>query len=294
MLALSLPALSLGLACGVLYSAGDFFRKAAPPACPAETILFYYIAGQLPVLAAWVWWTGETRIASGYLLPGAIDAAFGLAANLLFIVSIRRSPLSLMIPLLALVPVVALCMGGLLLGEWPTPRQHVGIVLIAAGLFILFQPPESKAGLGAAWRALRAQRGTAPMLGVVLLWSSTPALDKLCLSYTTPGLHGLIQIGAIWSSLLLWAIVRGGKSLRLSPGAARPVLASAIAGGGGYALQLLAYSLAMVALIEVLKRTVALLSSLLLGHAAFREPLSVAKTAGIAVIAGGLVLVMLA
>jgi drug/metabolite transporter (DMT)-like permease len=66
-----------------------------------------------------------------------------------------------------------------------------------------------------------------------------------------------------------------------------------LSGALGYLLQLFAYAIAMVALIEVLKRTVALLSSLVLGRAAFREPVTGAKIAGITIIAAGLVLVML-
>jgi drug/metabolite transporter (DMT)-like permease len=293
MLAVSLPALALGLACGGLYAAGDYFRKAAPPSCPSETILFYYIGGQLPVLAAWVAWTGETGVSLAYLGPGLLDAAFGLAANLLFIVSIRRSPLSLMVPLLALVPVVALLIGGLVLAEWPTLRQSLGVVMIAAGLLILFQPPGAQPGVKAAWRALKAERGTAPMLAVILLWSATPSLDKVCLAYASPGMHGLLQVALIWTALLLWGLARGLRTWRISADAARPVGGAAVAGALAYLLQLFAYSIAMVALIEVLKRTVALLSSLVLGRAAFREPLTGAKVAGITIIALGLALVML-
>lgn len=293
MLALSLPALLLGLGCGVLYSAADTFRKAAPASCPSETILFYYIGGQLPVLAAWVLWTGETDVASGYFLPGAADVAVGLGANLLFIVAIRRSPLSLMVPLLALVPVVTLIFGGFALGEWPTLIQDAGILLIAAGLFTLFQPPSTRPGIGAPWRALRAEKGTVPMLAVVLLWSATPALDKICLGYTSAGTHSLIQVASIWTLLLIWALARRPGSLKIPQGALIPVGGSAIAGALGYIVQLLAYSMAMVALIEVLKRTVGLLGSLILGRMQFREPVTGAKIAGIAVIAAGLPLVMI-
>lgn len=293
MLAVSLPALLLGLACGALYSAGDYFRKAAPASCPPEAILFYYIGGQIPVLAAWVLWTGDAGVSLGYLAPGLLDAAFGLTANLLFIFSIRRSPLSLMIPLLALVPVAVLLIGGLMLGEWPTPRQDVGIVMIAAGLFILFQPSGARPGVKAAWRTLRDERGTAPMLGVILAWAATPSLDKLCLAYASPGMHGLLQVALIWTALLLWGLARGLGTFRISGAAARPVGGAAVTGALAYLLQLFAYAIAMVALIEVIKRTVALLLSLVLGWAAFREPLTGLKAAGIGIVAAGLALVML-
>lgn len=294
MLALSLPALLLGLGCGLLYSAADYFRKAAPATCPSEAILFYYIGGQIPVLAAWVAWSGEAHVSSAYLLPGLVDAAFGLAANLLFIVAIRRSALSLMVPLLALVPVLALVFGGLALGEWPSLRQDVGIFLIAAGLFTLYQPASAKPGPRAAWATLRAEKGTLPMLGVVALWSATPALDKLCLAHAAVGMHSLIQVSLIWGALLIWAARSRFAAVRLPPGAAAPVGGSALVGAIGYAFQLAAYAMAMVALIEVLKRTVGLLGALVMGRAAFREPLTTVKVVGIIIIAAGLPLVMLA
>lgn len=294
MIALSLPAPLLGLASGLLYSAADTFRKAAPPSCPPETILFYYIGGQLPVLTAWVLLSGDIAVTSGYALPGLADAAAGLGANLLFIVAIRRSALSLMVPLLALVPVLTLAFGGPALGEWPTLRQDFGILLIAAGLFTLFQPPTAKPRIGAALVTLRAERGTLPMLAVVVLWSATPTLDKLCLAHTSAGLHSLIQVSLIWAALLAWAARRGVRTLKLPAGAAPPLAGSAVAGALGYVCQMLAYSLGMVALIEVLKRTVGLLGSLVIGRAAFREPLTAMKIAGIVIIAAGLPLVMIA
>lgn len=294
MLALSLPALLLGVACGVLYSAADYFRKAAPPSCPPQTILFYYVGGQIPVLAAWVLWSGETTIEPGYLLPGIVDATFGLMANLLFIVAIRRSSLSFMVPLLALVPISTLIVGGLSLGEWPTLKQDIGIALIATGLFTLYQPAGTKPTISAAWATLRVEKGTIPMLGVILLWSTTPALDKICLGYTSPGLHSLSQVVMIWSALLVWTAFSGWRFIYLLPGARGPVAAAAAVGGLGYAAQLVAYSLTFVALIEVLKRTVGLFGSLLLGRTAFREPITPTKIIGIGIIAAGLPLVMLA
>lgn len=294
MLALSLPALFLALASGILFSAADYFRKSVPRACPPDVILFYFVLGQIPLLGAWAVWDGEWRVASGYLLPGLADAALGLAANLLMIVAIRRSALSLMIPLLALAPVFTLLSAGLVLGEWPTPRQDFGILLIATGLFALFQPAEAKPSLRAAWATLRAERGTLPMLAVVILWSTTPAIDKLCLAHTSSAMHSLLQVVFIGFALVAWMARQGFARLKLPEGARAPIAGAAVAGALGYACQIAAYTMAFVALIEVVKRIVGLAASQILGRAAFREPVTAAKIAGIAIIAVGLPLVMIA
>lgn len=294
MLALSIPALLFSTGCALLYAAADALRKSAPPGSAPEVILFYFVGGHIPVLGAWVLWTGETEVASGYLLPGLADGFLGLAANLLFIIAIRRSPLSLMVPLLALVPVFTLLFGGLTLGEWPGAHQIAGILLVAVGLFTLFQPPGATPGLRAAWAALRRERGTVPMMGVVLFWSLTPALDKLCLAQTSVGMHGLIQVTFMWIVLAAWLARRGTKAFRLPTMTLKPVGGAAFAGALAYACQLAAYSLAMVALVEVLKRTIGLLAALFLGRAAFSEPLTPTKVAGVIVIVAGLPLVMIA
>lgn len=293
MLALSLPALFLALASGALFSAADYFRKAVPRTCPADVILFYFVIGQIPLLGAWALWRGEWDVAPAYVIPGLIDAAFGLAANLLMIVAIRKSALSLMIPLLALAPVVTLVSAGVVLGEWPTLRQDAGIILIATGLFALFQPAGAKPSLRGAWSALRAEKGTFPMLAVVVLWSTTPAIDKLCLAHTSSPMHALLQVLLIGSALVLWAARRGFTRLKLTPEARAPIAGAAVTGAIAYACQIAAYAIAFVALVEVVKRVVGLAASQILGRAGFREPVTRTKIAGIAIIAAGLPLVMI-
>src|SRR5262245_37794109 len=104
MLALSSPALLLGVACAVAFSASDYFRKAASEACSNAMVLFFTVGIQLPVSLAWTAITGDARLTAAYWLPGIADAVGGLVANLLFIAALRRSPMSLMVPLLATVP----------------------------------------------------------------------------------------------------------------------------------------------------------------------------------------------
>jgi len=292
MLAMSVPALFLGIGCALLYAAADMFRKSAPKALGPEIILFYFVGGHIPVLALWALVTGETSVQSAYLLPGILCAACGLAANLLFIVAIRRSPLSLMIPLLALVPVLTLLFAGVVLGEWPTSAQALGIVLVTVGLLTLFKPGEAKPGFAAAWRTLRTEAGTVPMLAVVVLWSATAPLDKLGIESSSVGMHGLIQVTFIWVALAVW-LARGGRAaFRLPSPALLPVGAAAVTGAFGYALLLAAYSVALVAMVEVVRRTVGLLIALVVGRLAFGEPITRTKVIGVGIVALGLPLVM--
>jgi drug/metabolite transporter (DMT)-like permease len=297
-LALSLPAVAVSIACAVAYSSSDYFRKAIPGSVSPLLALFYAFGLQTPVLALWLAVSGDVRLSPAYLLPGLADAAIGLAANVLFIIAVRRSPLSLMIPLLALVPVFTAVLGGLMLGEWPTPGQAVGILCVAAGLFTIYiaRDPEGRSGFHpvAVWKNLAREPGALPMAGVIVLWSISPPVDKICLAHASVGMHGLVQLVILWGACGIWLLAQGGpKAFVLPRGAAKPLMGVAVTAGLGYGLQLAAYQMTLVAVVELFKRTIGLVGALILGRAYFHEPVTGAKLAGIAIMALGLPLVFL-
>jgi drug/metabolite transporter (DMT)-like permease len=294
------PATALG--CGLTYLAVDYLRKVVD--APPLQIVFVFIALQIPVLAVSAWLSGDfagvSRLAAGYWLPGLADVAAGLGANVLYLLALRRSPFSLMVPLLALIPGVTLILSGLLLGEWPTARQATGIAIVVAGLFTLYsaagRAPARGGILGplrAALHNLRREPGARLMAGVVILWSTTPGLDKLCVAQASVSLHGLIQVSVISAALALWIALRhGGSAFRVAAPARKPLLAAGILGGAGYVLQLVAYQMMLVAAAELIRRVSGMLGALVIGRLALNEPLSAAKVAGVLIIAVGLPLVL--
>lgn len=294
MLSISATALLLSLACGIGYSASDYFRKAVPATCSSSVLMFYFAAGQMPVLAAYLVWDAGYRITGAYWLPGLVDAAFGLAANLFFVAAVRRSPLSLMIPLLALVPVFTAFAGDVFLDEALTERQMIGGGLVIAGLFLLFVPPEGAQSPPAFLKGLGREPGLKWMLATAACWSVTPVLDKIAVAESSVSLHGLLQLMSIVLATGAWVMARQGlHGLRIPAGAGRPLAGSAIAGGFAYLFQLAAYVATMVALVELIKRVTGIVGSLVIGRVMFGETLTVPKLAGIVVILTGLPLVIL-
>ena len=297
--ALSLSAVACSIACAVAYSSSDYFRKAIPSSASPMLALFYGFGLEAPVLAVWVAVSGDARIAPEYVLPGLADAAIGLGANILFLVAVRRSPLSLMIPILALVPVLTAVLGGVMLGEWPTLSQAAGILFVVAGLFTLYIPAQRENGRGsfhalAVWRSFAREPGSLPMAGVVVLWSLSPPVDKICLEYASVGMHGLAQLTILWGAcgISLFA-TQGPKALVLPRAAVKPLLGVAVTAGVAYGLQLAAYQMTLVALVELFKRTIGLVGALILGRAYFQEPVTGPKLAGIAIMVLGLPLIFL-
>jgi drug/metabolite transporter (DMT)-like permease len=295
MLTVSFSAILLSLGCGIGFAASDYFRKAVPAACPNALVLFYFVGGQIPILAGWLMFSGDARFTAAYWLPGVVDIGLGVGANLMFIAAVRRSPLSLMIPLLALVPVLTTVTGAVVLSEIPSLRQVSGTALIVAGLFVLYLPQGEGLRVGAAWRAIRQEPGVPLMLMTTLAWSLTPVFDKLCIAASSVPMHGLIQVIAIWGISGVWVVaVHGWRGLKPPPGSAGPLAGAALSAGLGYGLQLAAYQAAMVAVVEGLKRVTGLLSALVVGRMMFAEPMTTPKILGIIVLAIGVPLILFA
>ncbi len=294
MLTVSFSAIVLSLSCGLAYAASDYFRKAAASSCATTVVLFYFIGGQIPLLALWLAYTGETRFTSAYWLPGLVDIVLGLGANTFFIMAVRRSPLSLMVPLLALVPVLTALAGALTLGEMLTLDQMSGTALIVVGLLVLYNPPGYGLNLMATWRAFRKEPGVTAMLGTVVCWSLTPVFDKMCVQAASLPLHALIQVSAICALAGAWILIKQGIYGLVPPRQAiAPLVGGAIAAAAGYALQLAAYQATLVAIAEGLKRVMGILAALVLGRVMFAEPIHVSKAVGIAILAVGVPLILM-
>ncbi len=294
MLALSFSAIALSVACAIAFSGSDYFRKAVPAACSVPLVLFYMVTGQIPILALWLWFSGDYSISASYVLPGLTAAVAGLAANLLFISAVRLSPLSLMVPLLGAIPAVTALFGGIILGEWPSALQTVGIVLVTAGLVTLYVPSFDTFSFGALWTSIRREPGAKPMLGVVFLWSLMPPIDKICVELSSVGMHGLLQLLLIGFATALWLLFTGGpKAFSFPRNAATPLVGAALTAGIAYGFQLAAYQIALVAVVELFKRSIGMVGSLILGRTMFGEPLTSPKLTGVAIMAIGLPFVIL-
>ncbi|MBL8643609.1 MAG: EamA family transporter, partial [Rhodospirillaceae bacterium] len=287
-------AIALSLGCGLAYAASDYFRKAATSHCATTVVLLYFMGGQLPLLAAWLVYSGDTRLTASYWLPGAIDIVLGLGANALFIAAVRRSPLSLMVPLLALVPVLTAAAGAVGLREMLSFDQLAGTVLIVTGLLVLYNPPGYGLNLAATWRAFRAEPGVPAMLGTVTCWSLTPVFDKMCLQSASLPMHALIQVAVICALAGIWVVARHGTAGLVPPrNAWGPLVGGAVSAAAGYSLQLAAYQATLVAIAEGLKRVMGILCALVVGRVMFHEPINLAKAAGIAILAVGVPLILM-
>ena len=282
------------LTCSLGWAALDVLRKLLSPHLSPLAVVFWVALGQLPVLALWGASAGFDLPSPRYLAVAAGSVALNVVANVAFVKALAKSPLSLTVPLLSLIPALTAAFAVPLLGERLDPVHVAGIVLVVAGALLLGGAMAGGLSLVAWCRALLREPGTPLMLTVALCWALALPLDKLGVQEVGAAHHGAALCGGVAFSTLALLLLRGGRAeLRLSWRVA-PLLAAAVAVAiVALATQLLAIGVVYVGVVEAVKRVIGNVGALIAGAALFREPIGWRKSLALAAMAGGVALILL-
>lgn len=324
---IGLHGLLLVLLCALGWAGLDLLRKLlAGHAAPVPSSLLL-VAGQIPLFVLWAaldgesWAGGGASIGSGYWLPGLVSIGINLLANVAFMQSVRVAPMSRTVPLLSLTPVFATLFAVPTLGEWPSPGESLGVVLVVATAFVIahdssgsgaaeespspgdpadLRSGSSKAGAGRLppWLARGWQHGGILMAFVALCWSITPTLDKLAMQHTSPALHALVLVVgiALGLALVLWQQDRLGEVRDAFSSRTALVLgvSAVIVGALASAIQLLALQQAPVGVVETVKRGLGASLALFFGALIFSEQVGWRRILAVVVMIVGVAMVLLA
>ena len=283
----------LVLGCALAFSGADIFRKMLASWMRPVPLLFGLAGGMAPFFVVWHLQQKGAPPTSAYWAPGLASTMINVAANLAFIEAVRRSPLSVTIPLLSLTPVFTSLVAIPLLGEVPDLRQWLGIGAVVIGAFWL-NLGRGVPNMTLAWRAFLQEPGSRLMVGVALMWSLAMPLDKMAVGASSPSFHGIVLNVGVALALVVLALMRGRlgefQDLRSRPGL---LLAGVLLSVGALALQLLAIRLVWVGFVETMKRGVGSFLALLWGHLIFHEPLEAQRFVAVALMGVGVALILL-
>ncbi len=275
------------------YSAVDVARKVLVQRVRATPLLCYFSLGTVPFFVVWWKAAAAVDVGGGYWLPGAISVVLNILSNLLFFEAVRKSPLSVTIPMLSLTPVFTTILGIPLLGEVPTSVQSLGILLVVAGAFVINLSGDDRLSPGAAWRALRREPGSLMMAAVALLWSIAAPLDKLAMTHASPAFHGLVlNFGVGAGALVMLAMRRRLGELLLPKGTRWGSFLAVLGSAAAIGLYLLAIQELWVGLVESLKRAIGSSSALVIGRLFFREDIRRLQIAAVLLMTIGVALVL--
>jgi uncharacterized membrane protein len=228
----------------------------------------------------------------------ALDADFwlviGLAAPLevramhLYLRAITVAPLSLTAPLLAWTPVFTTVVSAVALREIPSAAGVAGVLLVAAGSWMLY----AREGCSALdpLRCLAQERGARLMFAVAVIFSATSALGKCGLTHSSAAFFGPAYVAALAACLALTAVLRGEGRALVSE--LRPNRWFFAIGAGVAAMTMLhfaAVSLTHVASVVAVKRS-SLVVSVILGRVFFDEGGLVRRLPGAAIMLAGVLI----
>lgn len=290
MSAMALGTFLLLLVSSLAWAGLDAARKALGATVSALPLVVALGAGQALLLLGYIAATEPPRIGPDFWWGWAVSVGLNVAGNLLFIKALARSPLSQMVPLLALTPVLAAGVAAVVLGEYPGARQLAGIGLIVVGAIALQLPPGGGPCELAA--SLRAEPGVRLMLGVVACWAVVGPFDKVATLASSPAFHGMaVNLGM--AVAVLPALRRDARGF--GPLAARPwlLLGACVVGVVAILAQFEALRHTFVSLVEAVKRVIGMLMAVLIGRLVFGEPVGPGKLAAIGVMCAGTVLLLL-
>ncbi len=282
------------LASGIAYSMTDVSRKVLMRRARALPVLCVLSWGGVPLFALWWLRSGTPPVGGGYWLPGTISVALNIVANLAFFEAVRRSPLSVTIPMLSLTPVFATLLALPLLGEVPTARQAAGIGLVVAGAFLINLGSGDRLALTAAWRALAREPGSLLMTGVAFAWSLATPLDKLAIAEAGVPFHALVlHFGVGLGAFAALVLRRRAAELWLPRGTRWVALGSLVASAVGVALFLIAIAHVWIGLVESLKRAVGSAGALGLGYLLFGERIGAPQLGAVVLMTAGVALILI-
>lgn len=115
------------------------------------------------------------------LIGGSMDAM----ASILFMKSIKNSPLSLTIPLVAFTPLFIIITAPFIVDEFPSKLGFIGVLFIVLGAYWL-NIAEKHKGFMEPLKALIREKGCLMMLGVAFIWGISSNIDKIGIIHSSP------------------------------------------------------------------------------------------------------------
>ena len=263
------------------------------------TVLFGFSTVGVLLMLPLLWTTGIPTIQPGFWLAILIGGSLNILAFTLYVRALKLADLSLTVPLVTLTPLFLLVTSPLIVQEWPTPADAIGVILLIVGSYVLnLKTPHHQADSHTKapspfvpLLAMTSNPGSRLMLCVAFIWSITSNFDKIGVLNSSPLVWAIALFSVIAGGMVPFMVSRGVQTQEvLSQGRLLVIT------GGFNAIaissQMLALTMAPVAQVIAVKRMSALLS-VLMGHFFFGEKGLKARLIGAAIMVSGVVIMSL-
>lgn len=256
-----------------------------------------YLAGWLrllicaPPLLAMLLFIERPPVDGMFWFALAAGMPLEVLAFVLYIRALKVSPMSLSLPFLAFTQVFLIGIGFLILGERPTKIGIFGILLIAAGGYVL-NLKHFKYGALEPIRAIFRERGSVLMLAVAFIYAFTASLMKLGIIHSSPLFYGVVYFTVLPVAYAPLALPKFRRA-KVDRANFHLLVAAGLLMALMVATHVIAVSLTEVAYMVAVKRT-SLLISVLYGSLLFREGSFAERTTGALMMFAGFAIVVVA
>lgn len=286
-----LAALALGLWVSV-----DALRKVLAQRISPGDLAFALAAAQVPVFTVALGGIGVPTVPNAYWMPSFVTIFFNLLGNVFFLMALRLSPYSRVLPFLAFTPVFTALSAWVFVRQRPTGLALLGMGCVVLGGAWLTRIGESS--VKSRWRSLFGDRGVLLMIWTAFCWSQCAVFDTKA-AQTIP--EGKL-VAVVWHLWFLSLGIAGGYgvvALFRPPDVKRIrrewrlLLLVTLLFACGMATQMGAFLLIPVAAVETIKRAGSLTASVVVGALAFREEAAIHRLPPVVLMALGVVATVL-
>jgi len=221
-----------------------------------------------------------------------VGGSLNLVSLLMYIKAIKLSDLSLTVPLITFTPLFLLVTSPLIVNEYPTVTDAIGILFIVTGSYFL-NLKEKQKGYLAPFKALMEQKGPKLMLGVAFIWSITANIDKIGVENSSPTFWGISLFTFLAVSLLPIALYKSYPHFKTLPQYLPELIPMGLFNGATILFQMQALSLTLVSHVISVKRTSAMIT-VFLGYLIFKEQGIKERSIGAGIMILGVILITVA
>lgn len=213
-----------------------------------------------------------------------------ITAIILYTKALKSSPLSLTMPFLALTPVFLILMSYLILGERVSKEGAAGIILMAAGSYLL-NIHKIKKSLLEPVKAIFREKGSVMMIAVAFIFSFTSSLGKMAIEHSSPVFFGAFYFILVFLLFTPIAVMKNRGGIIIAKKDIIPLASIGVTYSLMIIFHMLAMNLVNVAYMISVKRT-SLLFSILYGCFLFNEERIAGKAIGSVIMLSGFILIV--
>ena len=224
----------------------------------------------LPLFLPLLFLSEKPSLGNQFTLAFTVSLILQVFGNLLYFRALKASDLSLTAPMISFTPLFLLVTSPIIVGEFPSRMDIVGIFLIVGGSYLL-NIKNREQGYLAPLLALVKEKGTRLMLVVAVIWSFLANFNKLGMANSSAIFWATATSSAVSCALLSIMLYQSQANLKQIPKKFGSLFLNGILQGLILLCSLKAFELTLVANVVATKR-ISILISVLFGHWFLGEP----------------------